>query len=121
MIISRLGDLVKNIQESNDLRVDVIYVTQQFIQLPTLQSNYGMCDQIFLFQNPIMKLTPKQLEVCRLNFEGREGCGYGQGAAEREDKRRNRGLGGNLTGNDKERSAHCHFFISKALEFGKNE
>ena len=69
MIIARRGDLVKNLQESEDFRVDVIYVTQKFIELSTPQSNYGMRGQLFLFQNPIMKLTPEQQEVCRLNFE----------------------------------------------------
>ena len=69
MIIARRGDLVMNLMESEDFRVDVIYVTQKFIELSTPQSNYGMRGQLFLFQNPIMKLTPEQQEVCRLNFE----------------------------------------------------
>ena len=51
MIIARRGDLVKNLQESEDFRVDVIYVTQKFIELSTPQSNYGMRGQLFLFQN----------------------------------------------------------------------
>ena len=33
------------------------------------QSNYGMRGQLFLFQNPIMKLKPEQQEICRLNFD----------------------------------------------------
>lgn len=33
LIIARRGDLVKNLQESEDFRVDVIYVTQKFIEL----------------------------------------------------------------------------------------
>jgi len=69
MIIVRRGDLVVNLKESGDFRVDVIYVTQKFIELSTPQSNYGMRGQLFLFQNPIMKLTPEQQEICRLNFE----------------------------------------------------
>ena len=69
LIIVRRGDLVKNLQESADFRVDVIYVTQKFIELSTPQSNYGMRGQLFLFQNPIMKLKPEQQEICRLNFE----------------------------------------------------
>ena len=39
LIIARRGDLVKNLQESGDFRVDVIYVTQKFIELSTPQSN----------------------------------------------------------------------------------
>ena len=69
MIIPRRGDLVKNLQESEDFKVDVIYVTQQFIELSTPQSNYGMRGQLSLFQNPIMKLMPEQQEVCRQNFD----------------------------------------------------
>ena len=69
MIIPRRGDLVKDLHESEDFRVDVIYVTQQFIELSTPQSNYGMRGQLSLFQNPIMKLTPEQQEVCSQNFD----------------------------------------------------
>ena len=69
MIIARRGDLVMNLQESDDFQVDVIYVTQKFIELSTPQSNYGMRGQLSLFQNPIMKLTPEQQAVCRMNFE----------------------------------------------------
>jgi AraC-like DNA-binding protein len=69
LIIARRGDLVMNLKESEDFRVDVIYVTQKFIEMSTPQSNYGMRGQLFLFQNPIMKLTPEQQEVCRQNFE----------------------------------------------------
>jgi len=69
LIIARRGDLVEKLQESDDFRVDVIYVTQKFIELSTPQSNYGMRGQLSLFQNPIMKLTKEQQEVCRKNFE----------------------------------------------------
>lgn len=69
MIIARRGDLVKNLCESKDFKVDVIYVTQQFIEISTPQSNYGMRGHLSLFQNPIMKLTAEQHEVCRRNFE----------------------------------------------------
>lgn len=69
LIIVRRGDLVKNLRESDDFSVDVIYVTQKFIEMSTPQSNYGMRGQLSLFQNPIMKLTPEQQTVCRLNFE----------------------------------------------------
>ena len=69
MIIPRRGDLVKDLHESDDFKVDVIYVTQQFIELSTPQSNYGMRGQLSLFQNPIMRLTPEQQEVCKHNFD----------------------------------------------------
>lgn len=69
MIVPRRGDLVKNLCESDDFKVDVIYVTQKFIEISTPQSNYGMRGHLSLFQNPIMKLTAEQQEVCRHNFE----------------------------------------------------
>ena len=69
LIVPRRGDLVTNLQESDDFRVDVIYVTQQFIELSTPQSNYGMRGHLALFENPIMRLTPEQQQVCQLNFK----------------------------------------------------
>lgn len=68
MIIPRRGDLVRNIQESKDFRVDVIYVTQEFIEISTPQSNYGMRGHLALFVNPIMCLTPEQQQRCANNF-----------------------------------------------------
>lgn len=69
MIIARRGDLVKIVETSSDFRIDVIYVSQKFIELSTPQSNYGMRGQLALFRNPIMPLTPPQQEVCKQNFE----------------------------------------------------
>ena len=69
MIIARRGDLVKKLWESEDFLVDVIYVTQQFIEVSTPQSNYGMRGQLSLFQNPIIKLSTEQQDVCRMNFD----------------------------------------------------
>ena len=69
MIIPRRGDLVTDVCESADLRIDVIYITQEFIEQATPQSNYGMKGHLSLFQNPIMRLTPKQQEQCARNFD----------------------------------------------------
>ncbi|MBR1688021.1 MAG: AraC family transcriptional regulator [Prevotella sp.] len=68
LIISRRGDLVQNLQESEDFVVDVIYVTQKFIDISTPQSNYGMKGHLALFENPIMRLTPEQQVRCANNF-----------------------------------------------------
>ena len=54
MIVARRGDLVEQLCESPDFRVDVIYVTQKFIEIATPQSNYGMRGHLSLFQNPVM-------------------------------------------------------------------
>ncbi|MBR1882580.1 MAG: AraC family transcriptional regulator [Muribaculaceae bacterium] len=69
LIIPRRGDLVKNLHESEDFNVIVIYVTQQFIEISTPASNYGMRGHLALFENPIMRLNPAQQTVCRQNFE----------------------------------------------------
>ena len=68
MIIPRRGDLLNNLEESDDFDVDVIYVTQEFIELATPQSNYGMRGHLALFENPIMHLSPEQQQVCANNF-----------------------------------------------------
>lgn len=69
LIIPRRGDLTENLVESADFKVDVIYVTQEFIELSTPSSNYGMKGQLALFENPIMVLTPAQQVICNRNFQ----------------------------------------------------
>ncbi|MBR1520585.1 MAG: AraC family transcriptional regulator [Bacteroidaceae bacterium] len=69
LIIPRRGDLVLNLVESDDFVVNVVYVTQEFIEISTPQSNYGMRGHLALFENPIMRLTPQQQEVCGMNFD----------------------------------------------------
>lgn len=68
MILPRRGDLVKNLHESDDFATSVIYVTQEFIELSTPRSNYGMKGHLSLFENPIMRLTPEMQERCATNF-----------------------------------------------------
>lgn len=68
MIISRRGDLIENLHESDDFNVSVIYVSQEFIELSTPRSNYGMKGHLALFQNPIMRLTAEMQERCATNF-----------------------------------------------------
>ncbi len=68
-LIVRRGDLVSDIRESTEFRVDVIYVTPEFIEISTPQSNYGMKGSLALFNNPIMHLTEAQQKVCALDFD----------------------------------------------------
>jgi hypothetical protein len=68
-LIVRRGDLVSEVLESVDFRVDVIYVTPEFIEISTPQSNYGMKGSLALFNNPIMHLTEAQQKVCALDFD----------------------------------------------------
>ena len=68
--IIRRGDLVSSTMHSEDCRIDVIYVTPEFIEISTPpHSNYGMKGSLALFNNPIMHLTPEQQQVCALDFD----------------------------------------------------
>ena len=58
LMIVRKGMLVERIEPEEDFRVQVIYVTADFISLSTPQSNYGTRGCLSLFLNPIMHLTP---------------------------------------------------------------
>ena len=68
-LIVRRSELLKDIRESSDFKVDVAYVTPQFITISTPQSNYGIRGGLSLFNNPIMHLTPEMQEVCALDFD----------------------------------------------------
>ena len=68
-LIVRRADLMADVCEDENFRVDVIYVTPDFIEISTPQSNYGMKGQLALFNDPIMHLTPEQQRVCALDFD----------------------------------------------------
>jgi len=68
MIIRRC-DLVSNLRPAEDFRVDVIYVTPEFIEISTPPCNYGMRGAFSLFNNPVMHLTSEQQKVCALDFD----------------------------------------------------
>ena len=68
-MIVRKTERVTRVEPSKDFRVDVIYVTPEFIEISTPQSNYGMKGQLALFNNPVMHLTPEQQKVCALDFD----------------------------------------------------
>ncbi len=69
VLIVRKGKLVEDIRPSDDFCVKVIYVTNEFIELCTPLSNYGMKGQLALFLDPIVKLTEEQRSICQHNFE----------------------------------------------------
>lgn len=68
LIVPRRGDLTEGLRESPDFKVDVVYVTQEFIETATPRSNYGIRGHLALFHNPIMRLTPEQQQRCADNF-----------------------------------------------------
>ena len=68
-MIVRRGELIGHMHPTEDFRVTVIYVTPEFIEISTPQSNYGMRGSLSLFNNPVMHLTPEQQKVCELDFD----------------------------------------------------
>ena len=68
-LIMRRSDLLESVHPTEDFRVEVIYVTPEFITISTPQSNYGTKGSISLFANPVMHLTPDQQKVCALDFD----------------------------------------------------
>ena len=69
MIMTRRGDRLSDIVPDDDFRVQIVYVTQPFINICTPQSNYGSRGGMALFDNPVMHLNAAQQEVCALNFD----------------------------------------------------
>lgn len=69
LLIVRRGDRVTKVRQSEDFVADVIYVTPEFIEISTPQSNYGMKGQMALFNNPIMHLSADQQKICSLDFD----------------------------------------------------
>ncbi|MBQ7280453.1 MAG: AraC family transcriptional regulator [Bacteroidales bacterium] len=67
-LIIRRTDLVAEVRESDDFRVDAVYVTPEFIEISTPHSNYWMKGQLSLFLNPIMHLNEEQQGVCALDI-----------------------------------------------------
>lgn len=68
LMIIRRGKLIENLAVSNDFKVKVLYVTPQFIELSTPQSNYGMKGSVSLFLNPVMHLSEEQRFVCERDY-----------------------------------------------------
>ena len=68
-MVIRRTDLVTLIEPGEGFCVKVIYVTPDFIEVSTPQSNYGMRGQLSLFQNPVMHLNEDQQKVCALDFD----------------------------------------------------
>lgn len=62
-------NMVTKAWHSEDCRMDVIYVTPEFIEVSTPQSNYGMKGTMALFHNPVMHLSPEHQKVCALDFD----------------------------------------------------
>lgn len=69
IIISQQSILMMDIRQSDDMKMEVVYVSQEFIAVATPQSNYGMRGHLALFEAPVMHLNEAQYEVCAVNFE----------------------------------------------------
>ena len=69
MIMVRRNGRLRNIEPDNGFKVEIVYVTEEFIDVSTPQSNYGMRGGMALFNNPIIHLDKEQQRVCALNFD----------------------------------------------------
>lgn len=68
LMIVRKGNLIEDLEVSDDFRVKVLYATPQFIEQCTPQTNYGMKGSVALFNNPVMHLSEEQRSVCQRDF-----------------------------------------------------
>lgn len=68
-VIIRKGQLVKKVKPSDGFRVRTVYVTPEFIEACTPQSNYGMRGQLSLFLNPVMHLDEGQASLLFADME----------------------------------------------------
>ena len=68
LMIVRKDKLIDDVRPSDDFAVRTLYVTAQFVELCTPQTNYGMKGQLSLFLNPIMGLDDRQRFVCERDF-----------------------------------------------------
>ena len=71
-MIVREGRLVEDIITSQDFSVKVVYVKDQFIEMATPQSNYGMQGTLSLFLNPVMPLTDSRFAILKQDFDNIE-------------------------------------------------
>lgn len=69
LIMNQRSGHVKNIEDSDDLVMDAIYVSVSFVTVCSPQSNYATKGHLSLFDNPIMKLTPDMQKTCEENFD----------------------------------------------------
>ena len=71
-MIVRQGRLVEDVVTSEDFKATVIYVKDQFIELATPQSNYGIQGTLALFLNPVMPLTDSRFAILKQDFDNIE-------------------------------------------------
>ncbi len=69
LIVPQQSLQLRLLHQSDDFRVEVVYVSAEFVALSTPHSNYGMRGHLALFENPVMHLTAEQQAVCALNFD----------------------------------------------------
>jgi AraC-like DNA-binding protein len=61
--------IMTDVRPSADFKVKVIYVSVPFLEASTPRSNYGIKGSLSLYLNPVMKLTEKEQERLKADFE----------------------------------------------------
>lgn len=56
--------LVSGFSESGDFRATMMYLSNTFISLMAIRSNYGIIGHLSLLQNPVMQLSSRDFRVC---------------------------------------------------------
>lgn len=64
-MILNTGYPLADICPSADFEVQVVYVSPQFLEAAAPDDNYGIRGTLMLFENPIMKICPKEYELLR--------------------------------------------------------
>lgn len=57
--------LVSDFSESDDFQGILINLSDAFVTSIAIRSNYGVIGHLSLLQNPVMKLSPYDFQVCR--------------------------------------------------------
>ncbi|MGI6223999.1 MAG: helix-turn-helix domain-containing protein [Prevotella sp.] len=61
-MILRVRKDVHPVEMSKDLKLNIIFVTPEFLEICTPRNNYGIRGSLSLFNNPVMTMRPDQFE-----------------------------------------------------------
>ena len=65
LVIWTYGKLVTDLTVSEDFRVTVLYVSNQFARKNTPNNDYDIIGNLSLLQNPVLQLTPEEVALCK--------------------------------------------------------
>lgn len=74
--ILRRSELCEVLQQSDDFKIQIIYVLAEFVELATPLSNYGMRGGMMLFGQPVMSLSDEQAARLQHSMDYITSCVY---------------------------------------------